>query len=57
VGQVSGSRDQVVKTRSGARFADIVKNAYRVLLTRGLRGCHVCILDEETRRYVAARLN
>jgi len=56
IGQTSGSRDHVVKTRSGARFTDIVKNAYRVLLTRGLRGCHVCILDAETRRYVAARL-
>ncbi|GAC1428818.1 MAG: DUF2075 domain-containing protein [Candidatus Velthaea sp.] len=56
IGQVSGSRDHVVKTRSGARFTDIVKNAYRVLLTRGLRGCHICILDEETRKYVAARL-
>jgi len=56
IGQTSGSRDHVVKTRSCARFTDIVKNAYRVLLTRGLRGCHVCILDAETRRYVAARL-
>ena len=56
VGQPSASRDHVVKTRSGARFTDIVKNAYRVLLTRGLRGCYVCILDPETREYVAARL-
>lgn len=55
-GQPSASRDHVVKTRSGARFTDIVKNAYRVLLTRGLQGCYICILDEETRAYVAARL-
>jgi hypothetical protein len=56
VGQPSASRDHIVKTRSGARFADVVKNAYRVLLTRGMRGCYICILDEETRAYVAKRL-
>ncbi len=57
VGQPSASRDHVVKTRSGARFTDVVKNAYRVLLTRGMRGCSICILDEETREYVRDRLD
>ncbi|MBD5657189.1 MAG: DUF2075 domain-containing protein, partial [Candidatus Eremiobacteraeota bacterium] len=56
VGQPSASRDRIVKTRSGARFTDVVKNAYRVLLTRGLRGCHICILDDETRHFVAEQL-
>jgi DUF2075 family protein len=56
VGQPSASRDHVVKTRSGARFTDIVKNTYRVLLTRGMRGCYVSILDEETRTFVRAQL-
>ncbi len=56
VGQPSASHDTVVRTRSGARFTDIVKNAYRVLLTRGLRGCYLCVLDAETREYVAERL-
>lgn len=56
VGQPSASRDHVVKTRSGARFTDVVKNAYRVLLTRGMRGVLICILDAETRDYVASRL-
>jgi len=57
VGQPSASRDHMVKTRSGARFTDVVKNAYRVLLTRGMRGCYICILDEETRAYVGERLS
>ena len=52
VGQPSASRDHVVKTRAGARFVDCVKNTYRVLLTRGLRGCYVAILDSETRQYL-----
>lgn len=56
VGQPSASRDHVVKTRSGGRFIDVVKNAYRVLLTRGMQGCSLCILDPETRAYVVERL-
>lgn len=54
VGQPSVSRDPMKRT-SGARFVDCVKNAYRVLMTRGLKGCFVTFLDEETRRFVAAR--
>jgi hypothetical protein len=57
VGQPSASRDHTVRTRSGARFTDIVKNAYRVLLTRGMRGCYICVLDDETRTYIANRLS
>ena len=57
VGQPSASRDHMVRTRGGARFIDIIKNAYRVLLTRGMRGCYISILDDETRAYVAKRLS
>jgi len=56
VGDPSVSRDHVVKTRSGARFTDNVKNAYRVLLTRGMRGCYVYFEDAETRAFVEGRL-
>ena len=56
VGQKSASRDHVVKTRSGERFTDVVKNAYRVLLTRGMQGCAICIIDPETWAYVEDRL-
>lgn len=56
VGQPASSRDHIVKTRAGARFTDCVKNTYRVLLTRGILGCYVHIIDDETRDYVAARL-
>jgi DUF2075 family protein len=56
VGDPSASRDHVVKTRSGARFTDNVKNAYRVLLTRGMRGCYVYFEDAETRAFVESRL-
>lgn len=56
VGQPSASYDHIVKTRAGARFIDCVKNTYRVLLTRGMKGCHVHVMDPETQAHVQARL-
>ena len=55
VGQPEYSYDRVVKTRAGARFTDCVRNAYRVLLTRGLKGCYVYIQDQETKRFIHSR--
>jgi uncharacterized protein len=49
------SADQVQK-RSKERFVDLVKNTYRVLLSRGLRGCFVHFLDKETERFVRSRM-
>ena len=56
VGQKSASRDHVVKTPSGKQFIDVVKNAYRAVLARGMHGGPICILDLETRAYVENRL-
>jgi hypothetical protein len=39
-GDKTVSYDKVVK-RSGDRFEQMVKNTYRVLLTRGMKGCYV----------------
>ena len=50
-GDPSHSHDSIVK-RSGDRFTDLVKRTYRVLFTRGLKGCYVFVPDEDT----AARL-
>jgi len=49
VGQKTHSHDNVVK-RAGDKFVDYAKNVYRVLLTRGLKGCYVMFLDEGTRQ-------
>jgi DUF2075 family protein len=35
---------------------DLVKNTYRVLLTRGMLGCYVCFLDKGTERFVRSRI-
>lgn len=48
--------DSVVK-RSGDLFTDLIKNTYRVLLTRGLKGCYVYFMDENTERFVKSRID
>ena len=57
VGQRDQSHDRVV--RSGVtdqQFTDFVKSTYRVLLTRGLRGCYVYFMDAPTRDFFLSRV-
>jgi hypothetical protein len=42
---------------SPERFTELVKNTYRVLLSRGLKGCYVYFTDEATRTFVESRLD
>ncbi len=55
VGNKAASEDSVVK-RSGERFVDLVKNTYRVLLTRGHKGCYVYFENDETRNFFRSRV-
>jgi DUF2075 family protein len=55
VADASASRDRDVK-RSGERLLDLLKNTYRVLLTRGLRGCYVHFVDADTRNFFRSRM-
>jgi hypothetical protein len=57
IGQPDQSSDRVVRrgvTREA--FTQYVKSTYRVLLTRGLRGCYVYFVDAPTRDYVLSRV-
>ena len=54
-GHPESSYDSVVK-RSGQRFLDLVKNTYRVLLTRGMKGCYVNFADYDTESYFTSRI-
>jgi uncharacterized protein len=54
IGNKSASHDAVVR-RSGERFIDLVKNTYRVLLSRGLKGCYVHFMDKGTETFVRNR--
>ncbi len=48
------SKDNVVR-RSGDAFAAYIRNIYRVLLSRGLKGCYVYCEDEETAKFLLSR--
>ncbi len=55
LGDKKASADQVVK-RSKEKFVELVKNTYRVLLSRGMKGCYVCFLDKSTEQFVRSRV-
>jgi hypothetical protein len=55
IGHKKHSADSVVK-RSKERFVDLVKNTYRVLLSRGIKGCYVHFMDKDTERFVRSRM-
>lgn len=55
VGDKKHSYDSVVK-RSKEQFLELVQNTYRVLFTRGIKGCYVHFMDEGTRKFFQSRL-
>lgn len=55
VGHPEDNYDPWVK-KSGEQFVGLVKRTYRVLMTRGLRGCFVHFTDSGTRRFFESRL-
>jgi DUF2075 family protein len=54
-GQPQNSADGVVK-RSKEKFLDLVKNTYRVLLSRGMKGCYIYFEDKETEKFFKSRI-
>jgi hypothetical protein len=57
VGQPDQSFDSVVRRGDRELFTQHVKSTYRVLLTRGLRGCYVYFVDAPTRDYFLSRID
>jgi len=55
IGDPSCSYDTVVK-RSRDKFTELVKNTYRVLLSRGMKGCYVYFMDKDTERFFKSRM-
>jgi uncharacterized protein len=55
VGSPKDSYDAVVK-RDEDQFVELVKNTYRVLLSRGMKGCYVYFMDKDTERFVRSRI-
>lgn len=54
-GLPENSGDPVVR-RSKDQFVNLVKNTYRVLLSRGLKGCFVYFTDKDTERFLKSRI-
>ena len=51
----ANSADRAVK-RSKDQFLQLTKNTYRVLLSRGMKGCYVYFVDKETEKFFRTRL-
>ena len=56
VGDYRESKDGLLTQKGRANFTEYVKNTYRVLMTRGMKGCYVHFMDEGTRRYFEYRM-
>ena len=54
-GDIKKSADSIVK-RSKENFVELVKNTYRVLLSRGMKGCYVYFMDRSTEMFVRSRM-
>ena len=54
-GHPENSGDPVVRC-SKDKFINLVKNTYRVLLSRGLKGCYVYFMDKDTERFFKSRM-
>lgn len=52
---ISATKDPTLR-RSPVNFESHVKNIYRTLLTRGMKGCYVYFVDKETERFVRSRI-
>jgi DUF2075 family protein len=54
-GNPERSADKGIRKRS-ADFLKLVKNTYRVLLTRGMKGCYVYFMDKPTENFFRSRM-
>jgi DUF2075 family protein len=55
IGDKKASADPIVK-RSGDQFLRLLKNTYRVLLSRGMKGCYVHYMDRDTAHFMQSRM-
>jgi uncharacterized protein len=50
------SHDSLVKKAPEEEFVNLVKQTYRVLLTRGMKGCYVYFEDVATKDFFVSRV-
>ena len=56
IGHRENSFDTPVK-RAQDKFIDLVKNTYRVLFSRGMKGCYAYFMDKDTERFFKSRMD
>ena len=56
IGKPENSADASVK-RDKENFLRYVRNAYRVLMTRGMLGCYVYFMEKDTEDYFRSRVD
>ena len=49
--KITASKDPVLK-RSGEKTDEYIRNIYRVLMSRGMKGCYVYICDKALKEYI-----
>ncbi len=55
IGNIDATKDPVLR-RKKDKFNEYVKNIYRVLLSRGMKGCYVYFCDEGTEEFFRSRM-
>ena len=55
-GNIAETRDPTLR-RNAANFETHVRNIYRTLLTRGMRGCYVYFVNKETENLFRSRID
>ena len=55
-GHAGKSFDGPVK-RAREKFVELIKNTYRVLFSRGMKGCYVYFVDKDTERFFKSRMD
>jgi DUF2075 family protein len=53
---IEATRDPTLK-RSKENFEEHMKNIYRTLLSRGMKGCYVYFVDKETEKFFRSRMD
>ena len=56
IGVSQNSCDPQIKKAKGEEFTKYVKNVYRTLLTRGMKGCYVYFMDKNTEEFFRSRI-
>lgn len=55
IGDITQTKDPTLK-KGKDNFNEYVKNIYRVLMTRGMKGCYIYCVDDEVKKYFQSRL-